>query len=90
MQDTGHGMGRLFGQGYLAVHRIKGHAHFDEVGDAVSRFGHQYAHGVPVRQAGSGHHRVPEMQVRRIALTYGGSNAALSVLGVAVIDAALG
>ncbi len=90
MKDTGHGMGRLFGQSHLAVHGVKGHAHFDEVGYAVSGFGHQYAHGVPVRQAGTGHHRVPEVKVRGIALAYGGGNAALGVLGVAVIDAALG
>jgi len=43
MKDTGHGMGRFFSQSDFTVHRVKRHAHFDEVGYAVGGFRHQDA-----------------------------------------------
>jgi len=90
MKDTGHGMGRFFSQSDFTVHRVKRHAHFDEVGYAVGGFRHQDAHGILFDRPAPAHHGIPEVKVRGIALAYGGCNAALRVFGVAVIDTALG
>ena len=90
MQNTGHTVSCLSGEGNLSVNSVKGHPEIDKVGNARWGFGDQYPHCLLITQTDSGSYRVLEMQLWRVVLTYSGGNTTLCIFGIAVINTALG
>ena len=90
MEHPVHRVSSLPGEGDLAVDGIKGDAEADEVRDAVGSLPGEDMHRLGVAETGAGGDSVLGVQLCRVIEADGGSDTALRVLSVALIDAALG